>query len=499
MWGGCGMVWVLAAALAAGITGDLRVVLGALFVFVVWVGRRRIRWLAVCVALVTAILFGVYGALSIGSLRYRTELFEAKRSDDQGRVVIEGWVSSFPAYRYGGMAYSLRTHLDGVECTVYVRSREYVVSYGDSLRVSGRLYQPKPDRRAGYARYLFGRGVCGEIRAAPAAVERLDGANGSWSERMVLWPLHDRLRRMANRSIGSRCGIAIALLLGEKGYLERGTRKAFVRLGISHLLALSGLHLGFVATAMLLIFRMARRRSGLALVGCLAVYVGVVGCIVSLYRAFVMAVVLVTAAGIKRPMDPLGALANAFVIVLLVFPYAFYSVGFQLSFLATLAVLLHVRNLSPPTSKGRAVRVWFWVRSSLTVSLAAQAIVAPLVLSYFGRMSLVSPLGTLLFVVPVGILLVGLGAGAVISLVIPGLEPVLFGGLGWFLDIFRNVLIKLASLGPDPAVLPVPEPWIYYAGVAMILVGRAGRWRKLAGVCVIGVSLCIAYTGKQLF
>jgi len=300
---------------------------------------------------------------------------------------------------------------------------------------------------------------------------------------------------MANRSIGSRCGIAIALLLGEKGYLERGTRKAFVRLGISHLLALSGLHLGFVATVILLVFRMTRRRSGLVLVGFLAIYVGVVGCIVSLYRAFIMAAVLVTAAGIKRPLDPLGALANAFVIVLLIFPHAFFSVGFQLSFLATLAVLLHVRNLTPPKSNGRLVRAWFWIRSSLTVSLAAQAIVAPLVLSYFERMSLVSPLGTLLFVVPVGLLLVCLGAAAVTSLVIPGLEPWLFGGLGWFLDIFRNVLIKLAALGPDPAVLPVPEPWLYYAGVAMILVGRAGRPRKVAGLCVIGVSLWIAYAG----
>ena len=496
MWGGCGMVWVLAGALAAGITGDLRVALGALFVFLVWVLRRRVRRLTVCVSLVTAVLFGIYGALSIGSLRYRTELFEEKRAKDGGTVVVEGWVSSFPAYRYGGMAYNLRTHIEGVECTVHVRSREYVVSYGDSLRVSGRLYQPKPDRREGYARYLFGRGVCGEIRSAPAAVERLGGVNGSGVERKVLWPLHDRLRRMANRSIGSRCGIAIALLLGEKGYLERGTRKAFVRLGISHLLALSGLHLGFVATVILLVFRMVRRRSGLVLVGCLAVYVGVVGCIVSLYRAFVMAAVLVTAASIKRPLDPLGALANAFVLVLLVFPYAFYSVGFQLSFLATLAVLLHVRNLSPPKSNGRMVRIWFWIRSSLTVSLAAQAIVAPLVLSYFGRMSLVSPLGTLFFVVPVGVLLIGLGAGAVISLIIPGLEPVLFGGLGWFLDIFRNVLIKLAALGPEPAVLPVPEPYLYYAGIAMILVGRAGRCRKVAGVCVIGVSFCIAFTGK---
>ncbi len=494
--GGCGMVWVLAAALAVGITCDQRVAVGAFVVFVVWSVRSRAGKLTVAALLVLAFLFGLYGALSVGSLRSRTELFESAFAGGDGRVVVEGWVSSFPVFRYGGMAFTLRTRIDGAVINIHVRSREYMVSYGDSVRVTGRFYRPKPERQESYARYLFGRGLCGEVRLDRGGIEGLGSKNGSWVERSILWPAHDRMRRMANRSIGSRCGIAIALLLGEKGYLERGTRQAFVGLGLSHLLALSGLHLGFVAGAILLAFRLVRRRSGFVLLLCLALYVGVVGCIMSLYRAFVMAAALVTAAGIKRPMDPLRALANAFVVVLLGFPFSFYSVGFQLSFLATLGVLLQVRGMSTPKSKGWPGRFWFWIRSSLSVSLAAQAIVAPLVLSYFGKMSLLSPVATLIFVLPVGALLIGLGVAAVVSLLVPAAEGLLFGGLGWVLDVFRQVLLKISDVSPEPAVIPVPGPWLYYAGVALILVGRAGRVRKMAGVCIIGASLCLSYTAR---
>lgn len=492
------MAWVLAAAIATGVTGDFRIAVVALIFLARMALRGEIsRGTGIALAVLAA-LFCAYGRTSIEGIRRDIRSVHDQSRRSEGPVAVEGWVCRFPYYRYGGVAFDLRTRMGAGEQTIFVQSREFLLGYGDSVRVTGAWKAPDDLPFEQWSGRLLAMGVTGEFRAFPGGVERLSGCGGGWPSRRVFYPCHDAVRQALCRGLGSRSGIPVALVIGERGYLDRRATAAFRALGISHLLALSGLHLGFVAAALLLVMRLLRRRAPAAMLAALALYVAVVGPIISLYRAFVMAALLITASMVRRPLSPLTALAHAFVIVLLLYPFSFYSVAFQLSFMATFAVLLAVRNMGPCASRCLAGRALYWVRSSLRVSVAAQVFVAPVIIHYFGVVSLLAPISTLVFVMPVALLLLGSVLSSVLFMVLP---PAGFLGLA-VLDraatLFQRTLIEAAAALPGPVPLSAPNPWLYYGGLGIFAAAGRRVGLKVAGIVVLALSFAAGAVGREL-
>jgi competence protein ComEC len=490
------MVWVLGAALAAGVTGDPRVTAASVLIFGWWMrGADLCRGGAAAVA-VTGLAFGIYSHASISGFRRNIERVGAAAARSEGSSV-EGWVCGFPAYRYGGMAFDFRTRIEGVECVVRVRSKEFLVSYGDSLRVDGKWRFPGAGAQP-HERRLIAQGVCGDFRALPGGARRLEGKGGDWLTREVLSPCHEKVREELSRGLGARSGFPIAVLLGETGYLDRRLGDAFTELGITHLIALSGQHLCFIAGVVLVLLRCLRRRSTAALLLAISLYVGVVGFIVSLWRAFVMAMVLALAGSCRRPIDPVKALGEAFVIVLLFFPHAYYSVGFQLSFLATLALLLAVRGLRAPASRSWARRAWFGIRSSLCVSVAAQLAVTPVLIHYFDRVSVLAPAATLVYTLPVAFVLLYSGFAAGAAAVVPPAGPVLFAVLDRAVGFLDRSVTYCAAMVPGTVSPPAPEPYLYYGGLWLVAFAKGKRRRRAAGWSLLAISFGVGVLRGQV-
>ena len=491
------MVWVLGAALAAGVTGDPRVVVAAVFVFGWWIRGAGLSRNGVALLVLTAFAFGFYAHVSIAGVRRDLARVRAAAGRSE-KASLQGWVCSFPAYRYGGMSFDFTTRVEGSPCVVRVRTKEFVVSYGDSLRLEGIWRLPRTDE-AGDERRLIGQGVCGDFRASAGGMSRLGGTAGGWLTREFLSPCHERVREELGRGLGANSGFPIAVLLGETGYLDRRLGAAFTNLGITHLIALSGQHLCFIAGVVMILLRCIRRRSTAALLVAISLYVGVVGFIVSLWRAFVMAMVLALAGSLKRSLDPVKALGEAFVIVLLFFPHTYYSVGFQLSFLATLALLLSVRELRPPASRRRVSRLWFSIHSSLYVSVAAQLVVTPVLIYYFDRVSVLAPAATLVYVLPVAFVLIYSGFAAVASALVPVAGPVLFALLDRAVTLLDRAVVFSAALIPGTISPPAPEPYLYYGGLGFLAFAQGRRKRKLAGWSIIAASFAAGVLRRQLF
>ncbi len=476
-------MWALAAALAAGLLQDLRVLPVALFFLLrdgfVNGSRRR----GLLLASLTGAVFWGYGVLATENLQRRSAVFESFAAAHPEGMVLAGWISSFPSHGFGRVSFELTTTLDGVRLQVLVSTREFVVAYGESIRVQSR---PAAKRRSNGA-YVRGRGCAGSIRAVPGGVEVLEGRGGNVIVRHVLAPLHEQIRRRTTAGVGARAGIPLALLIAERGLIDRRLRKTFIVLGISHLLALSGLHLGFVVGALVLAMRLLRRRSHWFLVAVLLLYVGTVGPVLSLQRALVMAVLLITAAGLHRPLRPMGALVHAFVLLLIVHPHAIHAVGFQLSFLATFAVLLCAQELGEQGRRDLAGRVWHFVRSSLWISVAVQLFLAPVILQYFGRISLVAPVATVIFLVPVAVMLFACASAALAALLYPAAGSVLFVVVDHLTEWFDAALVALAEAAPSPLELPVPSFVVFYCGLGVFWLARRKPW-----VRYVGLAICAA-------
>jgi ComEC/Rec2-related protein len=489
------MVWVYSVALAAGVAGWSVVggLLPALLAVVPFLGwRRKRRFLTV--AGLSAACF-CYGFLSTISFQSDYQRIRSRAGRPGARAVsLKGWVCGFPQYGLGGVRFPLETTLDGRRVRLLTTAVAFGVGYGDSLCAFGTLSPGRPDRW----RSLQARGACGYLRVRAGRLRSLGrGSAGSAAGRWA-WRFHDSARRRLTRSLGARCALPTALAIGERGWVSRRLRSVFSKLGVSHLLALSGMHLGLIAGAVLALLRTLSVRSPLWLLLFLTVYVGVVGDVVSLYRAYAMVVVLIVAAQAQRPAKPIGTLGTALFVLLLARPALVYSVAFQLSFVATLAVLLCVTRIPFNLGAGWRRRGVAAAVSTLVVSACVQLFLLPLQLRYFGGSSLVTPVTTLAFLPAVSLLLLFDGAALAADWMRLPLAPWLYGAVGWTGAAFERSLFLAARWAPRLVEIPEPNVFLYYAGLAIVWLapvrGKRARpmgWAVVAGRVGVGSLVCL--------
>lgn len=190
---------------------------------------------------------------------------------------------------------------------------------------------------------------------------------------------------------GQTLAVVSAMTLGDKAQLSADTKDAYSVSGASHVLALSGLHLGIIyAILSLFLGGMRRQWVGQAvIVVALWTYVVMVGMMPSVVRSATMFSCYAAASLFRRPRLSLNALAFAAFVILLASPLSLWDVGFQMSFMAVVGIMVLFKPLYYAVGAERLMRfrVLKWVWSMVVVSLSAQAAVAPLVLFYFGRFS----------------------------------------------------------------------------------------------------------------
>lgn len=207
----------------------------------------------------------------------------------------------------------------------------------------------------------------------------------------------DNLYKNAEDSLVAE--IQYAMLFGDKGHLDEELKESYTASGLAHLLAVSGLHIGFIITLFSKILDNIMRRRRWLCFGIKSVLI--IGYLIlcnfstSATRAVVMSMVGMYATARGKKNDGLSALAFAGCVILLFNPSDFYNVGFQLSFM----VVFGLFGIAP-LIKDLLDRVLpDWLSSSLAVALSSQIASTPIILHYFGSTSLISVIVNL-FVIP---------------------------------------------------------------------------------------------------
>ena len=203
----------------------------------------------------------------------------------------------------------------------------------------------------------------------------------------------------------------VALLLGNRQMIDQTTREEFTAAGVAHVLALSGLHVGFIALILWwLLFPLdylglKKLRLVITLAG-IVLFAVFTGMSPSVVRATVMIGFVFASMLFYRRSVSLNALALAALTILLFTPSALYSVGFQLSFITVAAMLLFAHIPGWLTSRHKLVNRF---TSTIIVSLIAMLATVALSAHYFHNISLMSVLANLL-ILPVMPIFMTLGA-----------------------------------------------------------------------------------------
>ena len=250
-----------------------------------------------------------------------------------------------------------------------------------------------------YGRYLFVSGFCGQCyakatqwRLQPEAWNRLSalakvrGAALRWRSQLL-----QRLRDVA-RDDGDAYGVLAAMTLGDKSGLSRDLREVYSLTGTSHILALSGLHMGILFSLVALMMRPGRRSAAARLltVALFWAFAVMTGLSTSVVRSALMLSLLAVLSLRSRDRLSLNMLSLAAIVMLLANPYALYDIGFQLSFGAVLSIIVLLPVINGFWSEAMRARHHIIIRRVwplVSLSLASQIGTAPLVAYHFGKLS----------------------------------------------------------------------------------------------------------------
>lgn len=225
----------------------------------------------------------------------------------------------------------------------------------------------------------YGPGTAGSLRWLPARLGRA---------------MTEKIRELCP---DGTAGFLTAVLTGDRSGLSERDGIALSEAGLYHIMAVSGMHCGFLLTLVTVLTGRRRRLTAALTLPLLVFYVLLTGGSPSVVRACVMLAFLLAAPLLQRDSDPPTALAAALFLILLVNPFAAASVSLQLSF-AAMAGLLWLtprlmRTLAGERPRGRVFRL---VSAGFSATMGALVFTTPLTAWYFGRLVLVSPLSNLL-------------------------------------------------------------------------------------------------------
>ncbi len=324
--------------------------------------------------------------------------------------------------------------------------------YGSSIITEETFSTFTQERNPGeldFDRYYRYRGIHGYMEVDQGSLLFPENpGRGLFIMREVVIPARWKLIESVRRNFSGKSEqVLLALLFGERGFIEPELRDAFAETGAVHLLAVSGLHTGYIILMLTFVITFIRLKGNARIffiIAGLVFYVLLTGSVPSVFRAAVIGGAMTTAYYLERRADFWNALGFAALVILLFRPADLFAVGFQLSFAAVSAIILAgsimngLREKRNPGNKFFAKRWVFYCVSAFAVSLAVTLFLAPLSGYYFQRI----PLSIVLLnvaLVPLTGLIVSVGF---FSLLLGLFSPVAAQPFNTSLDVFLKLLVS---------------------------------------------------------
>jgi competence protein ComEC len=307
---------------------------------------------------------------------------------------------------------TLRTHIN-LLCKLYDTSSVKILNElrpGNIIKITGTYKKGREERNPGefnYNKYLHLKNISGTVFVYESNdITILDNRTNFFKNAVF------SVRKTLNHIIGGlhtkeTTALLKGLLLADRNDISFDTKTQFINAGVVHILAVSGLHVGFIA---LIFYALLGRlniylRSVLTITGIL-LFMFITGVPASVFRASVMAVVIIIAFLSNRKANIYNSLAIAALLILSVNPSEFFSPGFRLSFSAVLSIAYFYPIIRRAILKAGIRNIALKnILLFCAVSVSAQIGTLPFTLNYFGKFSLVAILANLVVIPLVGVII----------------------------------------------------------------------------------------------
>lgn len=382
------------------------------------------------------------------------------------------------------------------------KKHDSTYNYGDVIRFSGELKIPKGKRNPGgfdYKAHLMRKGI------STTMFSRDSQKIGEYDANPFLraaFSFRERLMAFYDAHLPEELSSLISgMILGIKGRISGDVLRAFSNAGIIHILAVSGLHVGIVFGAAVKLMDLVKIPNTISFcLGSLIIlfYCFVTGLPPSVVRASIMIWITMLGSIVGRRGDAVNNLSFAAFVTLLINPANLYTLGFQLSFAATLGIVLFYTKLK------KLLPLPGYIRDMQAVVCSAQIIVLPILAYHFHNISLIVFLTNLILVPIASIALVTGFVGGILGLIVPpaGVLIIHIGGL--LMTVIQKTSVFLGSLPfstitvPSfPAILVL----IYYILLLFVFgnfkTGKKLKKYKIAAITAFIIILVVILIPKQ--
>ncbi|MDD2417701.1 MAG: ComEC/Rec2 family competence protein [Oscillospiraceae bacterium] len=395
----------------------------------------------------------------------------------------------------------------GTRISIYLSGTELDPAPYDILEGEFKLFTPR-DSKDGQIRG-FSKSQKIYLNAFPAQYGEVNIEMTSPETRPFMYNILNARKKarnvvMSQPGMTDVAGLATGIAFGFRQDISSTIKNDFRVAGVSHLLAVSGLHvtvLSQVLLAFLLLLKVPRRAALSAAGAGVLFFMALTGFTPSVMRAGIMCLVFITAQMIGREPDSVNSLGIAVFAITIFNPYAVNDAGLLLSFSATYGLLALYPKIKRATSdRLKAGGVWARIIArpvnALCITIAATIPTLPVILFTFGQISIISPLANLLMVLPASVVMIS----TCIAVPLYVFEPLRFisGAVFWAVELFSRYLAGVAELlaGLPMASVWVEQSFMYFgilAAIGLVVLGRqmlGRRGMRVAALWSVIALLC---------
>lgn len=476
-----------------------------------WLQRNDRRYWRISLA----VCFSLFGAARCQAFQPQLDLAQL---NGQGRVTLEGYVAEEPAAHVDTVQIIIQVERIALEGPRRIAGRVLVEAplypeyhYGDRLSIAGRLQAPAA---GSYQKYLAVKGIYSIIRQP--RVELLDGKGGSWIKRGLMKARGVMQARIDRILPDPEAALLSGILLGNDQRISRSLLDKFNATGATHVIAISGANISLFIALLLKGFGrvVPRKTAGLLTLAAIAAYTVLVGADPPVVRAALMGGLLTSGWLLGRqPFGPTSLAAAAFFMTC-ANPMLVRDVGFQLSFAATLGLMLYpepFQDLEKSGRRGRSAvkRAIRLLGDYALLIVTAQLATLPLIAYHFGRVPSISVLTNLLMLWAQPLLMATGGAALMVGLLWLPLGHM----AAWFCYPFLWWTIRAVewtdglaggSVETNITVTTVVSWYAFLLGLVWLISRRKSimMWRPLSTralsyACLVSAGICllVAVTG----
>ena len=320
------------------------------------------------------------------------------------------------------------------------------INPGYKLKIKSKIYETRDRRNPGefdYKKYLLSVGISGNINLSKINQIEITEKDKDFLQTLIFSIRKNIAEQIDQLYSYKTSSLLKGLLLADRSNISYTTKEEFINAGVIHVLAVSGLHVGFIALIVIIILgRINLFVRSILTIFALLLFLLITGSPSSVLRAVIMGSVIIISFVLGRSTNIFNSLSIAALIILAFSPKQLFAPGFQLSFSAVWGIAVFFPLCKEYLTKINIEnKILKNILLFLSVSLGAQIGTLPFTLIYFGKLSIIALLINLIVIPLVGFII----ATGIISLVINIIFPFIAVFYSAANELFANLLFSLIS------------------------------------------------------